>query len=543
MVVGLPLLLCEVSVVSAITMEQAKIQIEKNTNRLEFMRRMKASAAQDIDNKILTGSETKKFNQELISKSHPSLKGGVITPSRPLRRVEDGGDDEANDEEWYEDAANYYNWNGLGVNIADYSLKYHKCTTLQSFVGEDGDGDDGSPFVKHKFVTFRLCPTDTCSADGWDGCRDSYGEYMMDMGEFIEIQANYDEELFEQYCNYCETCMYFENYFYGNNRRLAHACKYYDDCSTYLDVCDNDGDGDGDDGDDDADNVPRLTYEDLNECIPIEDAVQDNGDDGDDDGDGNQYFLGLACESTLQMAVFADEDCTQFLGNSAYIYNITGYEIEVDDDMMGPFMSHGCVSCKESSAPYKVSYQDAEDNDDILEACEEIYLASARCDARLYDAEYEDDIDMYNDERSCDFIENVIKGNLNQYGQLKDSDTQQTPDLFHKWVPEKYWPVDDNVILSQDEVAYLTMGFLGCMVMLVYVSYFKKQIAKHSDPLLQTNTYPNGSQDSRDYPLSGETTATSASFVSSPTSITKSETGQSSSVPKFDPVDAARSID
>jgi len=560
MVVSVLLLLCEVSIVSAITMQQAKIQIEKNTNRLEFMRRMRVSAAQDTGNEILTGSETKEYNQELISKTHPSLKGGAFTPSRPTRRMEDGADDAddnyENDDAWYEEAANYYNWNDLGVNIADYSLKYHKCTTLQSFVGEEANDADGSPFVNHKFVTFRLCPTDTCSADGWDGCRDSYGEYMMDMSEFIEIQAKYDEELFEQYCNYCETCMYFENYFYGNNRRLNHACKYYDDCSTYLDVCAEDGD---DDGNDDGNNQPRLTYEDLNECIPIEDVVQDD-DNYDDDGnaDENAYYLGLACETTLQMAVFSDEDCTQFLGNSAYIYNITGYDIQVDDDMMGPFMSHECVSCRESEAPYKVSYQDENDNDDIVEACEEIYLASARCDSRLWDIEYEDLVDQYTDERTCDFIENVIKGNLNQYGQLVNSDTAQTSNLFHKWIPEQYWPVDDNIVVSQDEVAYLTMGFLGCMVMLVYVSYFKKQLVKHSDPLLQTNTYPCNSED---YPMSNETTITSGSYASNPTSrsgegrscegtsgeVTSGEGAsgacRSNSTSKFDPVDATRSID
>jgi len=349
---------------------------------------------------------------------------------------------------------------------------------------------------------------------------------MMEMGEFIESQLKYDEEVFEQYCNYCETCMYFENYFYGNNRKLSsHACKYYDDCNNYAEVC-------ADYYDDDS---VSLTYDALSQCIPIEDAAVQSDDDGNDDGDGNQYYLGLACETTLQMAVFSDEDCTEFIGTGDIVYNITGYEVEVDDDVLGAFLTHDCISCRESDKPYKISYQDQNDQDDILEVCEEVYLASARCDYRLWEVEYESAVDQYNAERTCDFIENVIKGNINEYGQTTN-DAEQA-NFFHKWIPQEFWP-DDDIIVSQDEVAYLTMGFLGCMVMLVYVSYFKKQLAKHSTPLLDTNTYP---YDSHEYPASGDTTGTFTSDASTPSAFTAKGSGDTER--NFDPVAAARSID
>ena len=36
-----------------------------------------------------------------------------------------------------------------------------------------------------------------------------------------------------------------------------------------------------------------------------------------------------------------------------------------------------------------ISYADEDDEDDIIELCEEVYLASARCDQRLWEVEYE----------------------------------------------------------------------------------------------------------------------------------------------------------
>ena len=136
-------------------------------------------------------------------------------------------------------------------------------------------------------------------------------------------------------------------------------------------------------------------------------------------------------------------------------------------------------------------------------------------------------VDQYYAERTCDFIENVIKGNINKFGLLKT----ETLDLFHNWMPQQYWPEDDIVIL-QDEVAYLSIGILGCMVMLIYISYFKNQLAKHLEPLLQTNLYSSHSQ-----PLSS-TQSGIPSFGTNPTA-----SGPAFDDSNYDPVAAARSID
>lgn len=335
------LLLCNVSsLVSGITIEQVNIQMAKNTNRREFIRRMNA-AAMDTEYygdelSTTTTQTTNKYNRELMSKATtiPSLKGSssgvaaaAIVPHSSSRRLNDDNDE-------------YYYWNGLEVDIAEFSLKYHKCTTMNLLQSDDdGNNDDNNsdPFTALTFVTFRLCPTDSCNSDGWSGCRSQYGEYMMELSTFLYSQIQYDSEIFEQYCNYCETCMYFENYFYGNNRNLnSHACKYYDDCSVYADVCTQDND----DNDDDS----SLSYEDLYECIAIDDLV-------DDDGNGNQYYLGLACDTDLEMAVYSDDACTKLLGMGDEVATITGHSLSVSDDAIGSFLTKECISCRESVSP------------------------------------------------------------------------------------------------------------------------------------------------------------------------------------------------
>ena len=128
--------------------------------------------------------------------------------------------------------------------------------------------------------------------------------------------------------------------FYGNNRCLSdqHACKYYNDCCNYESVCEDEDEGGA-----------ALTLSTVAECTPIQDAIQeDDYYDNANDYCENQYWLGLACRSTLQIALFSDEECSQFVSNSNNIFNITGYDVSIDDDLMGPFLSHQCISCRES---------------------------------------------------------------------------------------------------------------------------------------------------------------------------------------------------
>lgn len=117
-------------------------------------------------------------------------------------------------------------WNAFGFDVADYSLKYAGCSAVATWsddLAENNadDGNDGgnangyygeewqsSTVVSMpKFVVFRLCPTDSCSDDRTFGCSNDYGEYIIDLTEYVQYLKEYKEEQLQRYCEYCEECV------------------------------------------------------------------------------------------------------------------------------------------------------------------------------------------------------------------------------------------------------------------------------------------------------------------------------------------------
>jgi hypothetical protein len=246
---------------------------------------------------------------------------------------------------YMDDQIDYSLYKNTPFDVSEYSLKYHSCARLSSFVDYDekdrDENDESGQFfsnvVTNSFVTFRLCPSDTCGSDDWQGCSNMYGEYLLTMEDYGEAMQEYVEETLEQYCYFCKTCMFYDKYMYQGTDDNDHGCTYYDTCYTYKDVC-NDYEDDGDD--DDA----GYTYSDFFQCTRVDLESDDDGDDGDD-GD-NEVFIGLYCNETIQLGLFSDEDCMNYIGNEQYITDITGYTIEQDMFEQENLGSSECLSCK-----------------------------------------------------------------------------------------------------------------------------------------------------------------------------------------------------
>ena len=139
-----------------------------------------------------------------------------------------------------------------------------------------------SATVARKFVVFRLCPTDTCSAcfcssaedrhhncHGSKACGDSFGEHLIPLETCLEEHGNCIDEMKESCCDCCHQCLCFEHICCDNCRERdlgaddccqmnddanaadmhagndangdCHACKHHKACSTFMNACDNDG--------------------------------------------------------------------------------------------------------------------------------------------------------------------------------------------------------------------------------------------------------------------------------------------------------------
>ena len=99
-------------------------------------------------------------------------------------------------------------WNDFGFDVADYSLKYAGCSAVATWSDDLAEqGGQDTVVSSQKFVVFRLCPTDACSDSRTFGCSNNYGEYILDMADYLQFLKEYRQEQLERYCEYCEECV------------------------------------------------------------------------------------------------------------------------------------------------------------------------------------------------------------------------------------------------------------------------------------------------------------------------------------------------
>jgi hypothetical protein len=126
---------------------------------------------------------------------------------------------------------NLEEWQGYGVNLTDYALKYIGCSNIKTWSdemaqngGNNNNNNNGNNNNKNynsntvlkteRFVVLRLCPRDECSNYNRYGCMERYGDYVIPMDIYLQIMA---ETFFAQYQEYCETCSECMAAFNNNN--------------------------------------------------------------------------------------------------------------------------------------------------------------------------------------------------------------------------------------------------------------------------------------------------------------------------------------
>jgi len=429
--------------------------------------------------------------------------------------------------------------NTFGFDVTQYSLSYHRCAAVRQFDDELAANEDStSVFSTNSFAVFRFCPSSTCEGvrpdeteEQWqaaqeeynedynngnnqynqyaweesesyqsqpvqyngqvitqgefdllsvmgangDGCQNNYGEYMLELEDYLAIMVDYHEERFEKYCETCEDCMYevYQEWIQNgaqeyNNRKLKaksdatwqddlqsedfkkaterelggfdayHICPEYDTCRYYKDSCDHGVD----------DSLSRYF-----ECVEVETS------------NGQEVWIGPHCASdgiTITLGVYGDEYCNEFIGNGVNIANILGYVLEGDElanfvtgslsdvipaeaiqaqklrysqnydaDLAEYYtpIDQMCIPCMASRQPYEERGQgvyDYADNssdgdNEINELCENLYQVSARCDKHYRSYSTMASLAAYaeavaREDLSCEFIDSIVMGNYDEFG-------------------------------------------------------------------------------------------------------------------------------
>ncbi|KAL7534851.1 hypothetical protein ACHAXR_006124 [Thalassiosira sp. AJA248-18] len=311
------------------------------------------------------------------------------------------------------------------------------------------------------------CTQETFYGARGEGCQSNYGEYMIELSDYLQLMLEYQEERFETYCEYCEECMYLVYQVWikngGQNRKLSFeefqgseehqkaarelggnmnggeadanyykVCPEYDTCMEYQDMC-----GGGiDDG--------------LSEYFECTEVERNNG---------QVAYIAPHCADngfTVTLGVYADENCNEYIGNSVNIANFLGYELNADgEDELKPWYNSAngamdilefsdeddvCIPCRKADNPYEDSEYEAQSDDqaekqynygddEINEICESLYEVSARCDkhfrsytTKTKQAKYAEAVAQ--EDLACDFIDSVVMGNYNEFGYVNLSDDQ-----------------------------------------------------------------------------------------------------------------------
>lgn len=327
---------------------QSIIRVKKDTMMMRYLVSacllMATVSAEELSNKQLRSNFIKAMDEAVqVQKTRQDLLQRLFERAQPVPFPRQLANDDS-------------------LDLTQFALKYVGCSSINTWSDDVAqDADAGSVFSMERFVIFRLCPSEYCGSYGRYGCDSGYGEYMVQMEDYLNIMADYHYDRFQTYCETCTDCMEADAVAYGNDADAygddgAGDDGAYGDDNNRRRLADDDGYADGDDaGDDAGDNAEYQCqyskacknyksacqyYEDLQadeheeffECT----AVQNNDD---------VVYLGPHCNSdgsTISIGVYADAYCTQYIGEKVDVEDYTGMDFTGFSDF---FSSSSCVSC------------------------------------------------------------------------------------------------------------------------------------------------------------------------------------------------------
>jgi hypothetical protein len=251
--------------------------------------------------------------------------------------------------------------------VASYDIKYQGCHHIKQWNGAADEQNDVRIFTK-RLVRFRLCPSDQCLASSGGGCSSGYGDYIIDMDEFVaswyEAKMQVQEKNCEYFLNYQCDCEDDDGKGDDFNREY---CEY--DClnDAGMPECIDDNPYVDDDNE-------KVDAEDYLQCAELK---ANNGGD-----DGVQYFVGPYCSGqggAIKLGVFTDDSCTEFA--SVSFFTLMGYELPYTDSSI---VGQECLSCIDDGD----EQQNQNNNNNnaaaaIREECQTLYQDAGKCEVHL----------------------------------------------------------------------------------------------------------------------------------------------------------------
>ena len=280
--------------------------------------------------------------------------------------------------------------------VANYSIKFLGCHHVTQW---NDDADDNNNYneqnnriISKGLVRFRLCPADSCFDHFGVGCSAHYGEYVVDMVQFLQTYVAWQMEEQQYKCaTYRNTC-YKECYESTSANCYSNCYKKY---GVEVALCQNDENADG--------NANGFDLESYLQCAEYQ-------QDGTDDV---EHYLGPYCANQggdIRLGFFTDNTCTIASAYQAtYFEKLTGVEIPYTKSSL---VTTNCMSCelKESEEQGYQDYYNYDANGNrnyyvakqVNQLCGTMYMQSGKCETQMSS----DDV-PYPEEGACTYIEGV----------------------------------------------------------------------------------------------------------------------------------------
>lgn len=264
----------------------------------------------------------------------------------------------------------FQNWYmSMHTWVKDYSIKFQGCHHVSEWNQEAEDEDDVRIWTR-RLIKFRLCPSNQCSDSNAEGCSSGYGDYIIDIETFLEAYV----EAKESYQGWMEAQAEDNGYeYYGNNYEA------YD-------------------------------ISELMTCQASEVQYQDNGNNNGQNQNENwdgQLYMGPYCAEqggAINIGLFTDDRCSQFVDSNAgktLYYNAMGVSLPFSQTNL---VEMSCFPCSEPTnqyAYYNDQGDDADDDNEVCEACENLYTLAGKCEEHMAVSS-----DSQNN-KACNYLEGI----------------------------------------------------------------------------------------------------------------------------------------
>jgi len=375
------------------------------------------------------------------------------------------------------------------VDISSYYIRFEKCQFVKAFSDDLAQEGEDTVLATERFVIFRLCPNS-------DSCSGNYGEYMVDMDEYLQYTVEYRQQEQEEMCEMCDDMC--EYYGYGDDggedagdedeesneeeeegdedeedrrRRLARqkfSGRKLDDmtCNECVSACEK------------IENMEENFYVDATYFVNCQELVEEN-----DEQTG--LWAGPMCSSQgskIKIGVFTDEDCMFLDANKDvedYLADENGYALKLSHALLKTtYDNNDLISCLQQDENQDQDYyQNAEA--ETKEVCENLYQAAAKCE-EVHG--FDNGINKYynnyanqdnNEELVCSFIDSLLSGTYSQDGEIVIGGTTS------------YKGTGGTSTTGGQKFA-LTFFILGTIGLAVYAAMLHAQLTKGGKPDLST---------------------------------------------------------